>query len=86
MGVAICVGALEVRRLEVYIRPCPPTTKIKSKSAALPMYLSSLSVFFQRWLCCLWKVVQTGSSLKSSTEPGSSGASPPAGEATTISA
>ena len=67
------------------VRPWPPTKKIASNSFAFPANSDNLWVFFQRDSECFRNLEHTASSLKASTEEGSSGASPPFGEATMIS-
>ena len=66
------------------IRPCPPTKKMASYSPAWPRIEESLTVFFHSDSSFLRKETETESSLEASTEEGSRGAAPPAGEATVI--
>ena len=73
------------KKKDINIRPWPPTKKIASKSFALPTNSDNLCVFFHKFSWCDRNLVDTASFLKASTEEGSRGASPPWGEATTIS-
>jgi hypothetical protein len=69
-----------------FIRPCPPTKKMASNSLARPAKEDNFAVFFHNADWLRWKSTETESSLEASTEAGSRGASPPAGEATVMSA
>ena len=66
------------------LRPWPPTKKMASKSLALPTKLESFSVFFHSDSFSFKNLLLSSSPLKASTELGSRGASPPAGEATVM--
>lgn len=67
------------------IRPWPPTKNIAENLSALSTRSDSFWVVSQRAAFSWWKETHSASSLKYSTELGSRGALPPAGEATVIS-